>query len=407
MDLYPIPTISLFAGSGMLDIAVEFTLERFGCRSVPLAFVERDSAAAAVILAWMEAKALGEAPICDSLESFDGTIFRPYMAEGILLASPPCQPYSSAGKREGNDDHRSHGKDGDGPLFHLARIIGEVRPAVVFFENVPEWITGGAFQRFGDELSNMGYSIEDPFFLAAEDVGAPHERERVFILAVAHANFSGVVGRHRNSDGEAGEISERRRWQNGEPFDAGKRSSGVPVANASRGQRRSRSKREQVRAGIEELAQRASDRLEGVSGKQQRDIFRRDTEGRSDKIPVQLDDSASARRDGTGVRPDPNGGGGECLPRDKCDLLPLFPAGRGDPENPDHPDWWAWAAIAEMDASRMPRVESKVSMVVDGMARADELRIGGNGVVPIAAALAFSVLLSRVLDMADKNDRKT
>jgi hypothetical protein len=72
--------------------------------------------------------------------------------------------------------------------------------------------------------------------------------------------------------------------------------------------------------------------------------------------------------------------------------LPLFPPGRGDPDDPDLPDWWAWAAVAAVDATLLPRVEPTLSMVAHGMAPADLLRIGGNGVVPLAAACAFRAL---------------
>ena len=98
----------------------------------------------------------------------------------IVCGGIPCQPYSVAGQQRGNDDERA--------LWHeFARIVGECRPSVVFIENVPTFVTSGGFRPLGEELCRMGYEIEDPLFLAASDVGAPHRRERVFILAVAHA----------------------------------------------------------------------------------------------------------------------------------------------------------------------------------------------------------------------------
>lgn len=390
MDLHPINTISLFTGSGMLDTAVELALESIGCAAVPLCYVERDSAAAAFIVARMEKAEMGEAPIWDDLSAFDGTIFRPYMAAGILIASPPCQPYSSAGKRAGNDDARSHGENDDGPLVHLIRIIREIGPAMVYFENVGEWVTGGAFQRFGEELSNLGYAIKDPLFLAAEDVGAPHERERVFILATL-VNTDGVrrwtlCG---SSVGASGRSEELGNTANG----------GCPTASP-----------ESIRT------QRRRILPSGRCG----EVGNADSEG---KCESQRDDAAiawrnardhdsrgsiyatGARRDGAGIWTDSNIGGGECVPRNGRHLLPLFPPGRGDGDNPDHPDWWAWAAVAAMDPTAMPRIECEIPTLVAGMARADELRIGGNGVCTLSAAVAFAVLIRRVDGVERENTK--
>jgi DNA (cytosine-5)-methyltransferase 1 len=127
----------------------------------------------------------------------------------MLVTGLPCQPYSQAGKRIGNTDHRSFGADGQsGPIPQTVRIISECRPAVVFFENVPAWVRGGWFRDFGDALSGMGYAIVDPVFIAASDVGASHERERVFILAVATEQrerwkrLSESAGRFKEADAD-------------------------------------------------------------------------------------------------------------------------------------------------------------------------------------------------------------
>lgn len=162
----------------MLDEAVRLVLP--GARVV--VHVEREAYAAAVLAARMADGSLDEAPIWASLSDFDGRPWRGLV--DIVTASPPCQPYSVAGKREGNTDRRSWG-DGDGPIPNMLRIIEECCPSLLFFENVPAWVTGGWFRPVGDELSRMGYEIEEPVFLAASDIGAAHERERVFVLAIA------------------------------------------------------------------------------------------------------------------------------------------------------------------------------------------------------------------------------
>lgn len=170
--------LALCAGSGMFEEGIGAALRVLGFEHRTICFVERDSSAAAFLVARMEAKALEQALVWDDLSTFDGRPFRGKIA--LISAGLPCQPYSSAGKRRGNTDERSHG-DGDGPLPHTIRIIDAVRPALVQFENVPEWVTGGYFREFGEQLCDLGYDIAPPLFVAAKDVGAPHERERVYI----------------------------------------------------------------------------------------------------------------------------------------------------------------------------------------------------------------------------------
>jgi len=178
--------LSLLSGSGMLDSGVETCLRARGLHGRTICYVEREASAAAALVARMGTPGLGKALVWDDIETFDGRRWGDLV--DIFIASPPCQPYSSAGSKVGNEDVRSFG-EGEGPLFHLARIIGECRPAVAFFENVPEWVVGGYFRRFGEELSRMGYEIQAPLFLRSSDVGAPHERERVFVMA--HAAWPG------------------------------------------------------------------------------------------------------------------------------------------------------------------------------------------------------------------------
>ena len=174
-----LPVASFCAGVGMLDIG-------FGCAvpiAEPILYVEREIASARIMESRMQDLSLARAPVWSDLTTFDG---RPWSGRVFgFTAGLPCQPYSNAGKRIGNNDDRSHGKDGDGPIPHFLRIVGEVRPAMVFLENVPAWVMGGHFRSVGEELSGLGYTIEEPMFVAAEDVGASHRRERVFILAHA------------------------------------------------------------------------------------------------------------------------------------------------------------------------------------------------------------------------------
>jgi DNA (cytosine-5)-methyltransferase 1 len=94
---------------------------------------------------------------------------------GIVACSSPCQDLSSAGKRDGLDGSRSRA------WFACERIIGALRPRFAVVENVASgannWVP---FIRSG--LERFGYSTL-PIPVAAADLGAPHYRRRVFVLA--------------------------------------------------------------------------------------------------------------------------------------------------------------------------------------------------------------------------------
>lgn len=99
-------------------------------------------------------------------------------AVDILCGGSPCQGFSSAGKGKGFDDERS------GLWREFARLAGELGPRVVVVENVASgarrWLP---FVR--RDLHVLGYGTR-AYALSAADVGAPHLRRRIFV--VAHAD---------------------------------------------------------------------------------------------------------------------------------------------------------------------------------------------------------------------------
>jgi hypothetical protein len=135
-------------------------------------FVEWEDWPRTVLIAAQRAGYFAPAPIWTDLRSFDARPFRG--AFDIVLAGYPCQPFSAAGKRGGADDPRHLWPD-------VARIIGECRPEWVFLENVPGHVSLG-LETVLRELWGMGYTPAAGLFSAAE-VGAPHQRLRIFILA--------------------------------------------------------------------------------------------------------------------------------------------------------------------------------------------------------------------------------
>ena len=168
MDTTKINHISLCAGYGGIDLGLS--------RAIPnlrtIAFSEIEAFACANLVSKMEAGLLDPAPIWTNLKTFPWSDFRDRV--DILSGGYPCQPFSAAGKRLGKDDPR-----------HLwpwiADGIVSMRPRVCFFENVEGHISLG-LREVISELESIGYKTTWGIF-SAREVGAPHQRKRVFILA--------------------------------------------------------------------------------------------------------------------------------------------------------------------------------------------------------------------------------
>ena len=174
---------------------------------------------------------LAKAPIWDDLTTFDGGPWRGRV--DLVSAGFPCQPFSQAGLELTTSDPRYLWDD-------VARVIGEAGPRIVFLENVPRLLTarfvpgddstrGGVFGRVLADLAALGY-VGAWRTLRAADVGAPHRRERVFILAVApdavdwsrdkhgrSKRTNGQTATWHRTDGERGSLAnpdrERRQGQ--------------------------------------------------------------------------------------------------------------------------------------------------------------------------------------------------
>ena len=159
-------------------------------RAIPnlrvIAYGEIEAFAASNLVAKMEAGLLDPAPLWTDIKTFPCEDFRDRV--GLLVAGYPCQPFSAAGKRLGAEDPRH--------LWpHIARAIGIIRPRLCFFENVEGHISLGLREVIGD-LGAIGYTAAWGIFSASE-VGAPHQRKRVFILAVSNS-LGGAAGVSRS-----------------------------------------------------------------------------------------------------------------------------------------------------------------------------------------------------------------
>ena len=160
--------IGLCAGYGGIELGLARVLPTL--RSVALCEIE--AFPIANLVAKMEAGLMESAPIWTDLKTFPWESFRDRV--DILTGGYPCQPFSAAGKRAGKEDPR-----------HLWPWIADgiriLRPRVCFFENVEGHISLGLSSVISD-LEELGYKVSWGIF-SAREVGAPHQRKRVFILA--------------------------------------------------------------------------------------------------------------------------------------------------------------------------------------------------------------------------------
>jgi DNA (cytosine-5)-methyltransferase 1 len=169
--------LGLCAGYGGIELGLKRAIPSL--RSIALCEVE--AFAIANLVAKMESGQLEPAPIWPDLKTFPWESFRGCV--DILTGGYPCQPFSAAGKRQGADDPRH--------LWpYIAKGIWILKPRLCFFENVEGHISLGLSDVIED-LAGMGYRTTWGIFSASE-VGAPHQRKRVFILA--HRIGSGWKG---------------------------------------------------------------------------------------------------------------------------------------------------------------------------------------------------------------------
>lgn len=162
--------VSLFAGGGGLDLGVHLAARG---RARTVVYVERDAYAAACLVARMEEASLAPAPVWDDAVSFSG---RPWSGVVDCLAfGSPCQDLSVAGRQAGLRGSRS------GLFFEGLRIADECEAPLIFWENV-----GGASRALPDVFAALeGYGYTGcAVGLRASDVGAPHGRRRIFVLAI-------------------------------------------------------------------------------------------------------------------------------------------------------------------------------------------------------------------------------
>lgn len=152
---------SLFSGIGGLDLAAEAA---FGGRVVWHCEIERHPQR-------VLRRRWPDAALHEDVRTLTSATAEPI---DVLTGGFPCQDLSLAGKRAGLDGARS------GLYGEMLRIADELRPDWVVFENVPPLLKYRA--RVEADLERMGYGSVWQV-CEASDVGAPHRRQRVFVVA--------------------------------------------------------------------------------------------------------------------------------------------------------------------------------------------------------------------------------
>jgi DNA (cytosine-5)-methyltransferase 1 len=161
--------LALFAGAGGGILGGKLLGWRTVCA------VEREPYAASVLVARQNDGFLPPFPIWDDVRTFDGKPWRGLV--DVVSGGFPCQDISAAGKGAGIDGTRS------GLWKEMARIVGQVGPRYVFIENSPMLRTRGLHVVLKD-LAEMGYDARWGV-LGAVDAGAPHKRDRIWIVGNA------------------------------------------------------------------------------------------------------------------------------------------------------------------------------------------------------------------------------
>ena len=146
-----------------------------------------------VLLARQADGHLPDFPIWDDVATLDGNPWRGSV--DVLCGGFPCQDISAAGKGAGITGERS------GLWKEYARLIGEMRPRFVFAENSPLLRTRGLGVVLED-LAAMGYNARWGV-LGAGAVGAPHKRDRIWVLAYTESwGFKGSAVANKSSQGQ-------------------------------------------------------------------------------------------------------------------------------------------------------------------------------------------------------------
>ena len=393
-----IPTVlSICTGYG----GIELGLSAVGDFE-PVCYVESDLSQASILAARIQEGLLPDAPIWSDLKTFNGRAWGGVV--DILTGGFPCQPWSTAGKKLGEDDPSHLCPD-------VERVIRELKYRVIFLENVPG-ILESYYYIIRPELQAMGYTVTEGLF-TAEETGAPHRRQRLFILGVHGGNAPSFMA-HPSAERlqrwlawddslEEQQISEGLRFDRGNiPSDIGHSlndmaqlpnpqhvrpyittDTGGNGETIYRSQKRENSPIQSegvhptgdAHTGVEDtISERQQRRSRGLV---EREVS--ETGGTSDITKPSGSELGNPSRERLqGIRLT-----GETEPSERPTVIPLYPPGPSD--------WEGWAYML----SEMPEALPHFCILGDGTPSQVEqqLRSYGNGVVPAVAAIAWCHLI--------------
>jgi DNA (cytosine-5)-methyltransferase 1 len=180
--------LALFAGAGGGILGGKLLGWRTVCA------VEWEPYPASVLLARQNDGILPPFPIWDDVQTFDGRPWRGIV--DVVSGGFPCQDISVAGGGKGIEGERS------GMWREMARIIHEIRPKFAFVENSPMLTSRGLGVVLGD-LASMGFDAKWGV-LGAADIGANHQRDRIWIVGTNMAYAKKLLGDGSNNNAKIG-----------------------------------------------------------------------------------------------------------------------------------------------------------------------------------------------------------
>ena len=393
MDTRTTNVLSICSGLGGIELGIEAALAG---RTRTVCYVENEASAGSLLAARMEDGSLDPAPIWTDLRTFDPEPWRGLVS--LVAGGFPCQPHSVAGNKLGEDDPREL----SGEVLRIAAGLGY---PTLFLENVPG-IMRFYYENIRPRLQGMGYTTQEGLFTAAE-TGAPHRRQRLFILAhagVDDSEHNGLAGPEeprgvglRTRHGAAGEVKPEQPTRSG-----GGTGGDNELAHAECVRSVQSESQGQSRCGEAILARSGSElahsehegsprpRSRDESCIAQRSSFYTTTETSGSEL-------AHAGVEGLeGIRPTR-----KAEYQERPEDVPLYPPG------PSDQDGWAWLLdrwpeLAPTVCKESP-LQPEVSQIKCQFCGSPDgptqelptevlLRAIGNGVVPAVAALAFRTL---------------
>ena len=336
--------LHLFAGAGGGVLADQL----LGFRSV--GYIEIEPYCQGILKARIADGCIDPAPIFGDVREFiRAGHAREYRGFADVVAGGfPCQPFSLAGKRKGSSDDRNLWPE-------FAEVVRQVRPRYVFAENVPgllTWDGGRYFGKIVGDLAALGFDIRW-CVLGADDVGAPHRRKRLWILAYSQPHGLTVTEEQRG----IGSRIHASRGTVGTEQSAGSVGSEDGIADVADSQGQS------VRPGLRE-DEPPGERW-GRSGDQCCTWW--------DTDPADLPDTHRRGQDS----------------RSGAELVSVITPKDGRESAADPP-----TEVGEVVSASDGPTQSRVGRVAHGVAhRVDRLRAIGNGQVPAVAAAAWRMLV--------------